>query len=121
MRVTVRGVTYESVKECAKALGVTDVTVYSAISRGKADTIGVGAGRGPKINGTHRGGRPRKPVTFYGVTFPSMAAASRALGMSTHYVYRTLHEGGEEARQNLMVRAMQYVAKKNREEAEGKA
>jgi hypothetical protein len=77
MRVKVRGVVYESVDECAAALGVCRGTVCAALSRGREDAIGTGRGR-------HSGDRTgrAKPITVGGVRYPSIAAASRGLGMA---------------------------------------
>lgn len=106
MRVTIRGTTYQSVPEAAAALGVAPATIYSAVTRGRTDSIGLGKGnRTPR-----RGGRPPKPVKIGSVLFPSMAEASRALGFERRYVQRVMTAGKTAARQSLIRAAMTYVA-----------
>lgn len=101
MRVSVRGSIYESVAEAAEALGVSASTVRSAIARGTTDTIGMGGGN-------PRGAMPHaKPVTIGPVIFPSMRAASAALGMAANYVHLVTARGGTAAREALVRRVME--------------
>ena len=103
MRVEVRGVVYESVAKCAKALGVSMSTVYCALSRRTTDTIGQGKGN----RTARRGGRKPIPVRIGMVTFPSMAEASRQLGMNRRYVQQVLTKGSDRSRQDLIRKVME--------------
>lgn len=109
MRVDVRGKIYDSVPDCAKALGVAPATVYCAISRRTADTLGQGQGNRTK----RRGGRPPKPIRIGSVEFRSMAEASVALGFGRRYVQQVLAKGKAEARANLLRAAMEYQAQRD--------
>lgn len=40
--VTVRGVTYPSIKACARVFGISHQAVCDALDRGRADFIGLG-------------------------------------------------------------------------------
>ena len=80
MKVKVRGVTYESVKEAADALGVTIAGVYTALDRGRIDKLGLGKTI------------PKKMV-IGNVTFKSASEAGRALGFSRSY-FRDAKLGG---------------------------
>ena len=73
--VTYNGVTYPSLKACAKTFGLT----VSACSR----RLQKGQPLGKKLKA---GGRPLVPVTVNGTEYPSMAAAAKALGVP----YQTL-------------------------------
>ena len=118
MKVMIRGKVYQSVDEASIALGVTKSTIYVALHRGRADTVGIGSGRGSS-NIYNRGRKPI-PFSFMGIKFRSMQEASRELGMSERYVQQVLSIGKTRARENLTLRLMRYVAKKNREKAEKK-
>lgn len=112
MSVTVRGVIYANVNEAAKALGVRPVTIYSALSRGRVDNVGLGPGKRPREN--RKGGNPI-PITIGGITYPTRAAASRALGLSAGYVTDTVNRKNDRAKQNLLARAMAITAKAENE------
>lgn len=103
--VMVRGKTYPNVAAAAKALKVSEATVYCGISRGDPDRIGTG---------TKRPGNKRKvpPFTFGGLTFESKAAASLALGRNKKYVSRILACGSESQKMKLLAQLMKYQAKK---------
>jgi len=110
VRVKVRGETYKDVATAATALGVTEATIYCAVSRRDTETIGLGQGN--RVN--HRGGIPPKPITLGRITFPSMSAASRALGKSPRYVQQVLTKGKARARQNLIKEVMEYHLKQEK-------
>jgi hypothetical protein len=82
MRVTIRGVTYGTVRAAAKALGVSPSHVYNKIGNGTQDSIGVGMGCWRKPRHRFDGNK----IVLYGVEFPSMTAASLALGFKQHYI-----------------------------------
>ncbi|MDK3016529.1 hypothetical protein [Pseudodonghicola flavimaris] len=112
MRVEVRGKIYDSVPECAKALGVAPATVYCAVTRRTTDTLGLGKGN----RTSRRGGRPPKRVKIGEVEFPSMAAASRALGFNQRHVQHVLSRGKAAARGRLLRAAMEYQAQMDKRE-----
>ena len=91
MRVTIRGVTYETVRAAAVARGVSPSHVYNKIGNGTQDSIGVGMGRWQKPRHRFDGNK----IVLYGVEFPSMTAASLALGFKRHYVQGALRRKGE--------------------------
>lgn len=76
MKVDVRGKIYPSVRAVCEDLGVTPNAVYSALSRGSTHTLGLGTG----ARAVFKGGKP-KPFELGGMKFPSLAAASRYLGL----------------------------------------
>jgi hypothetical protein len=104
MRVKIRGVTFETVREAAKAHNVTRSYVYDAIERGRADIIGIGIG-----NREPNGKFVKNQVTLYGVTFPSMKAASLALGLNKHYVRGALTTGSPVSNDRLKMAVFKYA------------
>lgn len=110
LSVTVRGKTYATVKDAAKALKVKPNTVYSALHHGRIDMVGMG-------KGNHKAHRAPyiKPVALKvsGVDFCSMRALSLWLGRSDKYVSNVLRK-----QPNAMARLEEEVlAKKLAEEA----
>lgn len=84
-KVVIRGVEYESGKDAAKALGVTNSCVTHHRRRGTLDRCGVGIGH-----------RPLKTVVIRGVEYESISAAAKAFGLnpstvSYHKKRNTLH------------------------------
>lgn len=79
MRVRIRGKVYESAEEAAKAHGVSEATIKSAINRGREDYIGVGSNK--------------TPVTIRGKSYPTMVEASRALGISADSITHARQRG----------------------------
>lgn len=79
--VCIRGITYSSAKEAAKALNVHQNVVYAMLDRGRADHIGVG-----------RGMSTAKPITVLGIDFESMRDAERQLGKA-HGTIRNFMNG----------------------------
>lgn len=79
--VIVRGTAYPSQAAAARAFGLTRNVVATLLARhGHLDMLGTG----------NKGRRPAnsRPVVIYGRTFPSLAAASRSLGLSAHQMQR---------------------------------
>lgn len=103
MRVRIRGVTYESVREAAEAHDVTRTYIYDALRRGREDVIGMGTGRKP--NGKFVGNK----IVLYGVEFSSMKAASLALGFNRHYVRGALLNPSPTSDARLKMRVFKYV------------
>ena len=87
MRVTIRGVTYETVREAADAHGVSASLVYKMVAQGRQDSIRIGMGNWRKPR--HRVFEGNK-IALYGAEFPSMRAASLALGFNQHYVRQAM-------------------------------
>lgn len=73
--VTYNGVTYPSLKACAKAFGLTVSACSRRLQKGQ-----------PLDKKLKAGGRPLVPVTVNGAEYPSIAAAAKALGVP----YQTL-------------------------------
>lgn len=86
MRVIIRGTIYETVREAADALGVSTSHIYNAVLKGTQDYIGIGMGRWRKPRDSFTGNK----IVLHGVDFPSMKAASLALGFGQHYVRSVL-------------------------------
>lgn len=74
----VRGVTYRSVSEAARQIGVNYATLAAALDRGTQDNCGL---HGPIA------GR------LDGVLYPSKRAAARALGISEMNLYHRIKRG----------------------------
>ena len=74
----VRGVTYRSIAEAARQIGVSFATLSAALDRGTQDQCGL-----------------RGAVSGYadGVFYPSKAAAARALGMSAQTLHHKISVG----------------------------
>lgn len=101
MKVKVRDVTYESVKEAAAALGVTVAGVYTALDRGRIDKLGLGK-------------TMPKRMVIGNVTFKSASEAARALGFSRSY-FKDSHEGGR-SKAKLDAAIARFI--RNREKSE---
>lgn len=111
MQVMVRGEVFPDVETCAKRFKVSKSTVYVHLSKGTADSIGIGAGRAPGS----RNGAGSKPVNLYGVPFRSMEHASLELGYHKAYVQSVLSRGSEGSKARLLRAVMEYKARKERE------
>lgn len=88
MRVTIRGVTYKTVRAAAKAHGVSVSHVYTVIGRGTQDSIGIGMGNWRKPRDSFDGNK----INLYGFWFDSMTAASLELGFNRHYIRSALRK-----------------------------
>jgi hypothetical protein len=106
MRVTVRGKTYETVRECADHFGISTATVYCAVSRRDPDSIGLGRGR---IKNNPGGGIPKRPVTVAGRRFASIAELARFIDRRPRDVCTSLH-AGEIARSRIVTAVMKRQA-----------
>jgi hypothetical protein len=98
MKIKVRGVTYETVKECAAALNVSIHGVYGALERGALDSLGLGKTK------------PRQ-ITLDGLTFRSISAASVALGFNRRYLREVLRRGSENAHERVRFAVLRYKAR----------
>ncbi len=76
--VTIRGVTYESRAEAARALGITPTAVTTAVRNNWTDRAGEGR---------------RQPVTIRGVEYVSHTQAAHALGVGVSAVGKAVAAG----------------------------
>ena len=98
MRVRVRDKIYKSVKEAAEVFDMTEEGVYGAISKGKADLIGLGQTK------------PKK-VVIGPVEFRSMRSASEALGLPRKAYADISSRGGAKRKAMLEVAIAAYLEK----------
>ena len=103
MLVDVRGVIYPSVKAASEALGVSIEAVYSALSRGSMDKLGLGNTR-------------KKAVEIEGLHFSSMCEARLALGFSRSYLRTALTSGSERVKDRVYRAARKYKRNLNKED-----
>jgi DNA-directed RNA polymerase specialized sigma24 family protein len=103
MLIKVRGITYPSVKAASEALGVSIEAVYSALSRGSMDKLGLGNTR-------------KKAVEIEGLHFSSMCEASLALGFSRSYLRTALTSGSERVKDRVYRAARKYKRNLNKED-----
>lgn len=105
MRVRIAGKDFKNVAAAAKHFGVERGTVYSAISDGDPDRIAR-----PQAYNPWRS----KPFKIGDLTFPSMSAASRALGFkSDNYIALVMLRGSRKGREKILAAAMSYAASAN--------
>jgi hypothetical protein len=95
MITKVRGVTYASVRQTALSLDVSEAAVYSALWRGKMELLGLGNTK-------------RKPVEVEGLSFPSIAEAARALGLSEKYVRKVISTDSPTGMKRFRAAALVY-------------
>jgi hypothetical protein len=87
--VRIRGITYPSMADAARAIGVTPRAITHALNRGAIDEVGL-HGVGPKP----------KPVTVGGITFTSKRELANFLGKNINAIVMALKRGPR-ARHNL--------------------
>ena len=80
--VTYNGVTYPSLKACAKAFGLTVSACSRRLQKGQ-----------PLDKKLKAGGRPLVSVTVNGAEYPSMAAAAKALGVPYQTICSRIRKG----------------------------
>lgn len=110
MSVEIRGVEYPSVEAASEALRVKPGTVYGALARGRAATCGTAPYRARQDH------HNAKPFNLGPYRFPTMGAASEALGFHRAYLRDVLRSGGKLARAKLDRAICEYIA--DREKAE---
>lgn len=102
--------TYINVFEAAANLSIAPSTIYSALTRGNLSTIGKGRGYKPPGNPNYGGGRS-KPITLGAHTFPSIAAAARAIGWPPKRLHKVLLNKGPVQSARLYAALLAYDAK----------
>ena len=90
MRVDVRGTIYESVAECAAAMGRPQKTVYAAIANGTTATLGLGTVRFHKPRQAPKG----RVVCIAEIWFPSISALAKYIGKDISHTRVALNKGG---------------------------
>jgi hypothetical protein len=88
-RVLIRGVSYRSMREAARALGVTRTVIAKCRQRGTLDKAGLRQNRlvpGPDHIAC-------KAVTIQGVEYPSIEIASEVLGVHRSTIHRNMARG----------------------------
>ena len=80
--IRIRGVTYPSIAQAAREIGVSKRAISNALDRGNIDEVGLRL-VGPKP----------KPVTVGGITFPSKQFVANALGKNVHAIIMSLKRG----------------------------
>lgn len=101
--VKIRGQVFPTAKAAAAHFKVNISTVYHAIADGRADTIGLGRGNYPK---DRRKSASAREIKIGGKTYPSMAAASKALGFHPQYIRHVMRVGKDQARARVLRAAM---------------
>jgi len=97
---TALGVRVQTVRTAARAHNDTPAAVYQALHKGRLDRLGLL----PEYNHARS-----RPVRIGVCRFPSMRAASLALGFSEYYVSQTLRLGRRSAMERLVGAAMRYA------------
>lgn len=77
--ITIRGVTYRTVKEAAHKLDITPSAIYNARIGGWLEQVGLG--------------RAVMPIKIRGITYRSAKEAAKALGVHKNRVYHALNDG----------------------------
>lgn len=106
MKVQIRDLTFDSVRAAARHFKLSEGTVYSMLSRGRADHIGLGSG-GHRENAAAINA---KPFRIGEVTYPSMTAASLALGCNKKYIQDVLHKRKPGQMRKLLARMERHAA-----------
>ena len=89
----IRGVDYPSIKDAARALGVTPGAIWQHIERGSVDRAGLGLGGfAAKVS-------LRRPCWYRGKRYPSRAAAAKANGVTASAVTKSVNKMRDAARQ----------------------
>lgn len=107
MPVKIRGRVYSSAREAAKKLGVKPITVWTALKRGRPDSVGLGPGHRPPAS--RKGGREKIPVAIGPLRYESIAAAARDLGYDKRNLWSILNGRRPSEMPGLLARAMRRV------------
>lgn len=106
MPVEVRGQWFASVDDCAAHFQISTSCVYTHVSKGTPDSIGLGKGLHNRGRATGRG----KTLTLGPFTFRTMEQASLFLGFSKGYVSGALRGGARTSIQRVHERALAKAA-----------
>jgi len=104
MRVTIRGVTYNTVREAAEALSVSPAHVYKMVGKGRQNYIRIGMGCWRKPRDSFDGNK----IILHGIEFPSMTAASLALGFKQHYIRGAMRRPSFKSTLRIMQAVIDY-------------
>lgn len=107
MRVMIRGVTYETVREAAQAHGVSESYIYRLMTEGRQDIIGVGMGNWRKPRDRY----DKNKIILHGVWFDSLKAASLLLGFNQHYIRGALRRPSKKSETRIREAVAQYERK----------
>ena len=107
MRVTIRGVTYETVQDAAKAHEVSISHIYNMVGKGRQDYIRIGMGCWRKPRDSFNGNK----IILHGIEFPSMKAASLALGFKQHYIRGAMRRPSFKSTMRIMQAVIEYERK----------
>lgn len=107
--MTIRGVAYPTVRAAAKAHGVSISHVYTVVSRGTQDTIGVGMGNWRKPRNRFDGNK----INLHGVWFKNMKEASLELGFNQHYIRSALRKPSAKSETRIREAVALYLLKKD--------
>lgn len=80
--VTIRGITYESIRDAAAAMRCSESTVINFRAAGTLDELGTRKKRIPNRSGVTNGQWQKKPITIRGIEYPSVLDAANALGVT---------------------------------------
>jgi hypothetical protein len=106
MQISVRGQVFPNAQAAADAFGVGRSAVYAAIYRGEIDRLGLPPRR--VLNNI-------RAFTIAGLSWPSEAAACRALGLRRDFICRMRQRDSETMRQDLIGAAMRFKAAQDSE------
>lgn len=104
MPIRIRGQLHDNARAAAEALGVGRSAIYQALACGRLDEVGL----------------PRRQVPWNaqavevdGVAYPSLAAASRAMGHGEAYLSKLRRKGGRRAKETWIRLRMIRVAERD--------
>mgnify|MGYP000400970030 CR=1 FL=1 len=101
MPIMIRGRTYKTARHAARANGVTVKAIYQALCCDRIDRVGLNVRR---TSGN------AKPFRIGSLEFPSMRAASLALGFENGcFVSKALRKGSKRGQQRILAAAMAYI------------
>ena len=105
--MSIRGVTYETVREAAEAHGMSKSYIYKMVLEGRQDSIGIGMGNWRKPCDSFNSNK----IILHGIEFPSMKAASLALGFKQHYIRGAMRRPSFKSTMRIMQAVIEYERK----------
>jgi hypothetical protein len=100
MKVMLRGVVYDTIKEAAEAFNVKERTIRRVLNEGREDTIQV-------KRADCKRGRP-EPFSIEGLTFPNQKAANDALGLPFNYITQAINRNRPKSLEKVAAVARAY-------------